>query len=100
MDKPLLQYSIEAIIPPSSTLIDGTLNVTTAAAPLGTAIAISEVVLQVDPDVAIDVFVGRSDSQSFHLQPGGGMVIPIDYLDKIFAKTPSGTSTLNYLARV
>lgn len=83
----------------SDTLYDGTKALTTVAAAIAASQAVREVLIQNDPDNTIDIFVGNATSQSIQLKPGQSIVIPVSNLATVFAKSASGTPTLNYLGR-
>lgn len=83
----------------SDTLYDGTKALTTVAAAIAASQAIREAWVQADPANTVDVLVGSATSQSTRLRPGQPVVIPINDLAKIFAKSVTGTATINYLGR-
>lgn len=83
----------------SSALYAGTAGLTTAAAAIAGSQAISEVLLQSDPNNTVDILVGTSGTQAIRLRPGQSLVIPVNNLALIFAKAATGTATLNYLGR-
>jgi hypothetical protein len=82
----------------SDTITDGTLAATTTGAALGASAACKEVILQSDPDNTVDVLVGDATNQRFQIVPGQSMVITIDNVSKVYAKTASGTGNVNWLA--
>ena len=84
---------------PSDTLLAGDYTVTDTAAAIGASQAISEIVIQADPDNSEVIFVGNSTSQPVKLQPGASFDVPAGNIDLIFAKTTSGTATLNWIGR-
>ena len=83
----------------SNTLYDGTKALTTVAAAIAASQAIREAWVQADPANTVDILVGSATSQSTRLRPGQPVVIPINDLAKIFAKSVTGTATINYLGR-
>lgn len=84
----------------SSTLYDGTQSITVAAAlNSGTSLAVTEVIVQADPDNTDSVFIGNATSQSIELLPGAVYAMPISNVNKLYAKAKSGTQTVNWHAR-
>lgn len=83
----------------SATLYAGTAALTTVAAAIATTQAINEVVIQSDPDNVVDVFIGNATAQPLQLKPGWAITIPVSNLATIYAKTASGTASLNYIGR-
>lgn len=81
---------------------DGTQSATTTAAPLngGTSIVCQEVLVQNDPDNAVDVFVGNATSQSVQLRPGETYTALVNNVSKVYVKSASSTATVNWQARV
>lgn len=83
----------------SSTLYAGTLTTSTSAAALAASQAVREVLVQNDPDNSADVLIGTSSAQTIQLRPGQSIVIPVANLATVYAKSVSGTPTINYLGR-
>lgn len=83
----------------SATLYAGTLTTSTTAAALAASQAVSEVLIQNDPDNTIDVLVGNAAAQPIQLKPGQSITIPVANLATVFVKSVSGTPTVNYLGR-
>jgi hypothetical protein len=72
---------------------------TTAAAALTTTTACRSVAVQNDPNNTVDVLVGDADSQTFQLQPGDSIVLPVSDLAFVYAKNVSSTTqSINWLA--
>lgn len=84
---------------PSSVLYAGTLSTSGTAAAIAASQAISEVVIQNDPDNTDDILVGNSTAQTIQIKPGNAIVLPVSNLALVYAKSVSGTPTLNYLGR-
>ena len=83
----------------SATLYAGTLTTSTSAAALAASQAVREVLVQNDPDNSADVLIGTSSAQTIQLRPGQSIVIPVANLATVYAKSVSGTPTINYLGR-
>lgn len=58
------------------------------------------ILIQADPDNTDDIFVGDSAAQPIQLLAGGSMTLGITDPRKIFAKSASGTQTLNLLLEI
>lgn len=83
----------------SATLTAGTLTTSTTAAALAATLAVTEIMVQNDPDNTIDVFVGNATAQPLQLSPGDSLVLAVNDLAKVYVKSASGTPLVNYLAR-
>jgi hypothetical protein len=83
----------------SDSLFPGTKSLTTTAAAISTSQAVSEVIVQNDPDNTVDILIGDSTAQVIQLAPRDSIVIPVADLATLYAKTVSGTATLNFLGR-
>ena len=80
----------------------GPISVSTDAAITNTAHALvatpcRAVVLQADPDNAQDIFIGDEDSQPMQLVAGQSLSLRVPNLNRVFAKSASGTMILNWL---
>lgn len=84
---------------PSVVLYGGTLAATTTAAAVGSDQRISEILVQNDPNNGVDILVGGSATQPIRLQPGQTLVLPVGNVNVVYAKTVSGTGTVNWLGR-
>jgi hypothetical protein len=85
-------------IAPSASLVAGVATLSTSAAAIGSQ-PCSEVLLQSDPDNAVNVFVGSASAQPIQLAPGDALVLAVTNINLVYAKSASGTPTLNWLAR-
>lgn len=84
----------------SGRLTAGTTALSTTAVQVSTTTPqTQEVILQNDPDNAVDIFIGDSTSQPMQIAPGQSLTLHISGLDQLYAKSASGTPTLNWLAR-
>ena len=83
---------------PSTSIYAGRKTVTTTAAAIGTQ-AGREVLLQADPDNSARLFIGGSGYQVIVLEAGDAISIPIDNLNKIYARAESGSQLINWLVR-
>lgn len=84
----------------STTLYAGTVALTSGSAvAIAASQAVSEVIVQNDPDNTVDILIGNASSQPIQLKPGQSMTIPISNLSSVYAKSVSGTPTLSYLGR-
>ena len=83
----------------SATLYAGTLTTSTTPAALAASQAVSEVVVQNDPDNTIDVLIGNASAQTVQLAPGDSITVPVDNLSKLYVVAASGAPVVNYLAR-
>lgn len=99
-------YSIGVVSTPgtgsgdaSATLYAGTLVTSTVAAALAASQAVREVIVQNDPDSAVDILVGSATAQPIQLKPGWSLTILVANLATVYAKSVSGTPVLNYLGR-
>lgn len=82
------------------TLQDGT-NAsvgTTAAQVTTTDVIATSVLIQADPDNTDDIFLGNATSQSVQLQPGQSIAVQINNVNKLYAKSASGTQRANHWA--
>lgn len=61
--------------------------------------ACSQVLVQNDPDSTINILLGNATLQPIDLVPGDTVTLNVTNLNVIYYRTPSGTATLNYLAR-
>lgn len=82
----------------NSALYDGTQNVGTTAVPLDARLVITEVIVQSDPDNQGVVYVGNANSQSFQLNPGEAVVVPIDETSKVYVIGSVEWQRVNWLA--
>ena len=80
---------------PATTPFAGTLAATTTAQVLGSQVC-SEVVIQNDPDNAVDILIGTATSQPIQLTPGQPIVVRMANLNLIYIKTVSSTATVGY----
>jgi len=55
------------------------------------------VIIQNDPDSGNSVHIGDQLQQTFELEIGGVLTIPIDWLERVYV-TFSGAATINWLA--
>lgn len=83
----------------SAALYAGTLATSTIAAAIASSQAVSEVLVQNDPDNTVDLFIGNASAQPIQLKPGDSLSLSVTNLAIVFAKAASGTPTLNYLGR-
>lgn len=83
----------------STVLYAGTATATTTAAALAASQVVSELVVQCDPDNAVDCFVGNSTAQTIQLKPGQSLSVPVDNVSRLFVKTASSTAAVNYMGR-
>lgn len=83
--------------PLGGTLVDGTASVTTTAAAIGAQACVT-VLVQADPDNTVDVFIGDSSNQRYQVLPGAAVGLPVTNVSQVYAKTASGTATVNWLA--
>ena len=83
-----------------SAILAGVQTGTTIAAGLNNGVSqvCSEVIVQNQPINAINVLVGNQSLQAFHLTPDASLVIAIDNVNKIYIKTPSGSSVISWMA--
>ncbi len=58
------------------------------------------ILIQADPDNTDDVFIGSSAAQVIQLLAGGSMTSGVTDPSKIFAKSASGTQTLNLFLEI
>lgn len=81
-------------------LSGGTTSLTTTAAiVLSTTLAITQVLVQNDPDNLVDVLVGSSSAQVIQLTPGQAVTIVTSDLANVYAKNVSSTTqSVNWLA--
>lgn len=78
--------------------VTGTL--TTAAAALGSSTQdLTELVIQADPDNAVNILIGSSTSQGWKLQPGDQFNIPVRNPSLIYGKSASSTATYSLFGR-
>lgn len=82
----------------SSSVLSGSLAATTTAAAIGAG-AISKVVVQNDPDNAVDILCGNNLTQDVQLRPGDALSMEITNLNLLFCKSASGTADVRYIAR-
>lgn len=89
---------VEANAP--ATLRDGTGSAIVTAAAIGSSTALKQgVLIQCDSGSANGLKVGNATSQSFELEPGDAMFIPINDLAKVYVIRNGGSdSTYNYNA--
>ena len=71
---------------------------TTAAAIAGSQ-EVSELLIQADNSNTVSVFIGSDTAQFIELQAGASITIPANNLNLVYAKTATGTATINYLGR-
>lgn len=83
----------------SSALGSGTLAATVAAAPLAADHPCSEVIVQNAKSSTVPILIGGADLQLIEIAPGEWMTIPAQNVNLVYAKTGSGTATVNWLAR-
>lgn len=79
-------------------LSNGTTALTTTAIPISTStLVILSVLIQNDPANTVNVLIGTPTAQTIKLVPGASIEIEVDVLNKVYAKTESGTATVNYI---
>jgi hypothetical protein len=74
-----------------------TTNVTGSAAALPSQ-ACSQAILQADPGNTANVLIGDSSNQYLVLQAGKAIAVPTSNVNLIYARSVSGTQTINILA--
>ena len=75
-------------------------SLTTSATALGSSLQVlTELLIQADPDNAVDVLIGSATTQAYKLKPGDVMNFPIKNPALIYGKTGSSTATVNLLGR-
>lgn len=81
-------------------LIVGTQWIGTGAMALnnGVSLQCSQVLLQTDPDNAVDVFIGNVGSQPIQVQANHAISIPVSNLNEVYAKTSSSSALLSWLS--
>ena len=72
-----------------------TLGLTTSAAALADIKCVA-VILQSEPDNTDDILIGDTGAQTIQLTPGQSWAFDIRNTIKVFAKSVTGTPTLNY----
>lgn len=78
--------------------VTGTL--TTTAVALGTSTQdLTELVIQADPDNAVDILIGSSASQGWKLEPGDQFNLPIRNPGLLWGKSASSTATYSLFGR-
>ncbi len=75
----------------------GQLAATTTAAALGSQ-PCTAVLIQADPGNSQNVLVGDSTNQYVVVQAGRSLVVPCSNVNLVYAKSVSGTQTVNWLA--
>lgn len=97
---PMLQITGSAASAPMATLIAGIQTGTTAATALNNGVSQTcmEMIIENQPINNINILVGTAALQSFHIAPGDTLVLPIDNVNKVYVKTPSGSSVVGWLA--
>lgn len=81
-----------------SRLFNGTLAATVTAAPIAASQEVTMVLVQNDPDNAVDVLCGGSSGQTIQIKPQQGITFHVTNLSLIQCKTVSGTGDVNYVA--
>lgn len=78
----------------------GHIEVGVAQVPLVAAtIPCFEVLVQADPDNGFDIYVGdMTYGCHIHMEPGDVIVIPINDVEKVYARSQAGAQTVNWLA--
>lgn len=79
-------------------LITGSTTATTDAAALPST-PCTQVLVQNDPDSAVNLFVGNATLQPLKLLPGAWITLNVVNLARVYHKTASGSATVNYVAR-
>jgi len=72
-----------------------TLGLTTTKAALADISCVA-VIIQSDPDNTDDILIGDTGAQTLQLTPGQSFAFDIKNTVKVFAKSVTGTPTLNY----
>ena len=81
---------------PIETLLAGSnTNVVVTSAAITTSQACLWVMLQAHPDNTARILIGNSAEQTWILDAGDSVIIPIDDVAKIIAKSAAGTQVLN-----
>ncbi len=83
---------------PSTSIYAGTKTVTTTAVAIGNQ-AGREVLIQADNSNTDAVLIGDNAAQVIRLAAGDGVTIPVDNINKIYAKSVSSTQVVNWLVR-
>lgn len=96
-DAELRATPVPIVQTPSSSIVCLVVGLTDSAVNLG-AQACTSVLVQADPDNAVDVFVGSDSVQAIQLAPGASITIPVSNTNLVYAKTATGTANLNVLA--
>jgi hypothetical protein len=79
-------------------LVNGSLTATTTAVPVSTStLPIEDAIIQNDPANTVNILLGDATAQTIKVVPGASFSIEIDYINKVYVKTESGTATVNYL---
>jgi hypothetical protein len=86
------------VIKGSSALGAGTVTLSTEEESISDSEACTVVLVQNDPDNVDNILVGNETTQVMKLKPGMALSIPVTDVSMIWAKSVSGTPTLNYLA--
>lgn len=96
----VLQLDSAGSISDSLTPTAGTKSLTgTTAAALHADLACKSVIVQNDPDNAVDVLVGDSSTQAFQLRPGDALTLPVSNVNLVYAKNLlSTTQSVNWIA--
>ena len=81
---------------PQVVLADTDASIGTGAAALPSNVG-KAFLIQADPDNGADVFLGNSTEQNLQLAAGDVVTIAISNTNLIFAKSASGTQTINIL---
>ena len=83
---------------PIETFLTGSnTGIVATAAAIATSQSCLWVMLQAHPDNTDNILIGNSASQTWVMPPGAVVVIPVDDVAKIIAKSASGTQVLNGL---
>ncbi len=75
----------------------GQLSATTTAAALGSQACLA-VLVQADPANTQNVLLGDSSNQYLVLQAGKSLVVPCSNVAQVYARSVSGTQTVNWLS--
>lgn len=74
------------------------ITLTTTAANLGTQVT-TKILIQNDPDNAVDIFCGSVTRQDFQLKPGDALGMDVTNLNLIYCKSASGSIPANVIWR-
>ena len=84
---------------PSSSIVAATVTATVTPAALASQ-ACRNLLLQADPDNAVDALIGDASSQPIQLAPGASVMLPVSNANLIYVATASSTADINSIALV